>query len=262
MPSKLYAYVNGRFVPEAQARVSIFDRGFLYGDGVFETMRVYEGKLFRASQHLGRLFVGLRALGMESLLSAEELRAALAALIRYNNVSDGVARIQQSRDSVVVTVQPRRFAPQQLQAIVSTIRIDGQLSRYKTANRLPYILAQREAKLQEADDAVLLNTAGKVAEFTASNLFVAKDGELFTPPLSDGPLPGITRGAVLLLAAQLQVPARERSFGPDFLKAADEVFATNSLIEIAPVSTWSCTRKLTQRLREAYGKLVREELEL
>ncbi len=262
MPSKAYAYVNGKFVPESEARVSIFDRGFLYGDGCFETMRVYGGRMFRAAEHLERLFTGLRALGIEPLLSPEEFRAACRALIRYNAVREGVARIYQTRDSFTVTVQARTFAPRRLEAIIGSVRIDPGLSSHKTANRLPYILAQREAAAQEADDAVLLNTAGHVVEFTASNLFVVKDGGLVTPPLGDGPLPGITRRAVLSLAGELRIPVEERSFGPELLDGADEVFATNSLMEVAPVISWGRERKITERLQRAYRELVRQELRL
>jgi branched-chain amino acid aminotransferase len=259
MRSDHYAYVNGRFVPEHEATVSIFDRGFLYGDGVFETMRVYSGRMFRAAEHMERLFGGLRALGIEALLSPEEFRAACRALIRYNGVGDGVARVYQTRDSVVVTVQTRRFAPRELEAIVSRVRVDPQLSVFKTAKRLPYILAQREANLQEVEDAVLLNAAGDVVEFTTSNLFVVQHGKLLTPPLSSGALPGITRRAVLSLAAEAGILAQEKSFGPEFLDTADEVFATNSLIEIAPVRSWGHERKITGRLQQAYRELVKSE---
>jgi len=110
------------------------------------------------------------------------------------------------------------------------------------------------------NDAVLLNAAGRVVEFTTSNLFVVKDGELFTPPLSDGPLPGITRRVVLGLAAEMRVAVHERSFGPEFLENADEVFATNSLMEITSVATWSRWPKLTLRLQDAYRALVANEI--
>src|SRR5207249_6221725 len=112
----------------------------------------------------------------------------------------------------------------------SSVHVDMELSGFKTANRLSYILAEREARREGVDDAVLLNATGHVVEFTASNLFVVRDGEFFTPPLSDGPLPGITRQAVLSLAEEAQIPVHERSFGCEFLDKADEVFATNSLI--------------------------------
>ncbi|MGD0651312.1 MAG: aminotransferase class IV [Verrucomicrobiia bacterium] len=259
MRSNNYAYVNARFVPEAEATVSIFDRGFLYGDGVFETMRVYGGRVFRALEHFHRLFEGLRALQIESPLSPEELRAVCRALIRYNSVADGVARVYVTRDSITATVQAREFARREVRAIIPGVRIDPQLSRFKTANRLPYILARHEAERAGVDDAVLLNAAGHAVEFTASNLFVVKDGALFTPPLEDGPLPGITRHAVLTLAVGQGIRVQEKSFGPGFLDTADEVFATNSLMEIAPVVTWSRRNEVTTRLQAAYRALVIQE---
>jgi len=262
MQSTSYAFVNGRFVPEAQASVSIFDRGFLYGEGVFETMRVYGGRMFRAAEHMERLFAGLQTLGIESVFSPEELRAVCRSLAEMNGVPDGAARVYRTRDSTVATVRSHPLAPRNLTAIVSTVRLDSHLSRHKTANRLPYILAQQEAATEGADEAVLVNSAGRVVEFTTSNLFVVKDGCLFTPSLEDGPLPGITRRAVLTLAADLQIPVSETGFGPEFLETADEVFATNSLIEIAPVTNWGPSQDVTLQLQKAYRDLVREELGL
>jgi branched-chain amino acid aminotransferase len=262
MPSISYAYVNGRFVPEQQARVSIFDRGFLYGEGCFETMRVYGGKIFRLTEHLNRLEAGLNRLGIPMLLSHEELRAVCELLIQSNAVTDGVARIYQTEQSIVVRAASRELPARTLQAIVSNWRVDAQLSSIKTANRLPYILAEREARRHNADEAVLLNAAGRVVEFTRCNLFVVRDGTVYTPPLSDGPLPGITRAAVLTLAAALRIPAEQTGLGPEVLFSADEVFATNSLIEIAPVANWSPRGELTARLQQAYRQLVREELHL
>ena len=260
MQSKTYAYVNGRIVPETEATVSIFDRGFLYGDGVFETMRVYGGRVFRPLDHFHRLFVGLRALEIESPFSPEELRAVCRALIRYNNVTDGAARVYLTRDSITATVKARQFMAREIRAIVSSVRIDPQLSCFKVANRLPYILAQREAERVDADDAVLLNGAGHVVEFTTSNLFVVKSGMLLTPPLKDGALPGVTRHAVLALATEQGIRVQENSFGPESLEAADEVFATNSLIEISPVTNWGRRRDVTTRLQVAYRELVAREI--
>ena len=260
MRSNNYAYVNGRFVPEAEATVSIFDRGFLYGDGVFETMRVYGGRIFRALEHLDRLNDGLGALKIKSQLSSEELRGVCRVLIEKNEAAEGVARIYITRDSIIVTVRRYLAQPIELRAMISTVRVDPQLSRFKTANRLPYLLAQQEAEGANVNDAVLLNANGRVVEFTTSNLFVVKNDELFTPPLSDGPLPGITRHAVLGLAAERGIAAREHSFGREFLEEADEVFATNSLMEITSVVTWSRWPKITLRLQNAYRVLVANEL--
>jgi branched-chain amino acid aminotransferase len=260
MPSSSYAYINGRFLPESQASVSIFDRGFLYGDGVFETMRTYGGRIFRAVEHMDRLFTGLQALGIESVLSPEELRAVCRSLTEMNGTSEGVARVYRTRDSIVVTVRPHELAARNLTALVSTVRIDSHLSQHKTANRLPYILAQQEAQSEGADEAVLLNAAGRVVEFTTSNLFIVMDGQLYTPPLTDGPLPGITRHVVLTLAKEMGVPVNETGFGPEFLETADEVFATNSLLEIAPVTNWGQSQDVTRQLHEGYRALVAEEL--
>jgi branched-subunit amino acid aminotransferase/4-amino-4-deoxychorismate lyase len=262
MPSSNYAYVNGRFVPEVEASVSIFDRGFLYGHGVFETMRVYGGRIFRAQDHIERLLAGLRALSIESVFSREELRAVCRVLTEKNEVVQGVARVYRTCDSTVVTVRPSSLEPRDLTAIISTVRIDSALSPYKTANRLPYILAQEQAAIEGANEAVLLNGAGRVVEFATGNLFVVKDGRLFTPPLDDGPLPGVTRHAVLTLARELRISTSETGFGPEFLETADEVFATNSLIEIAPVTNWGQTQQITHRLQKAYRDLIHEELGL
>ena len=259
MPSTNYACVNGRFVPEDRAQVSITDRGFLYGDGAFETIRVYGGRMFRAVEHMERLFAGLAYLDILALFSPEELRAVCRVLLERNHVADGVVRVYVTRDSLVATARGTLFEPRTLSAVVSSITIDPQWSRFKTANRLPYILAQRQAATEGADEAVLLNPSGKVAEFCTSNVFVAKDGELFTPPLTDGPLPGIARRAVIELAGEMKIPVREESFAPEFLESADEVFATNSLLEIAPVTSWGGDRVFTERLQRAYQKRVAEE---
>ena len=122
MPSTNYTYVNGKFVPDHKAVVSIRDRGFLYGDGCFETLRLYTGQLFRFPEHLVRLGDGLAELGIEMWLSPAELRATCQALKKLNDVRDGVARIYQSRDSIVVTVLPREFPARELHVIVSSIR--------------------------------------------------------------------------------------------------------------------------------------------
>jgi len=260
VPSISYAYVNGKFVPEAEARVSIFDRGFLHGDAVFETMRVYAGKIFLLDQHLSRLREALAAL---QIPAEPPLRSLIHELVVRNAIQDGVVRLTITRGqefpTTVVTAQPRRFDPQPrpLRAIVATIRVHRQLAQYKTANRLPYTLARLEAERAGADEALLLNESDRIAEFSASNIFIVKDGILLTPPIKDGALPGVTRAVVLELAKKLKISTRQKSLALEFLDAADEVFATNSLIEIAPVATWSREHTLTTQLHTAYRELSR-----
>ncbi len=200
------------------------------------------------------------ALKIKSPLQQEELRAVCRSLVDKNEVTEGVARVYITRDSIVATVRPYTMQPVELRAMISTVCVDPRLSRFKTANRLPYLLAQQEAVEANVNDAVLLNTDGRVVEFTTSNLFVVKDDELFTPPLTDGPLPGVTRHVVLGLALERGIAAREHSFGREFLEKADEVFATNSLMEITSVVTWSRWPKITLRLQDAYRALVTSEL--
>ncbi len=280
MQSNNYAYVNGRFVPEAEATVSIFDRGFLYGDGVFETMRVYDGQVFRLHEHLVRLFDALAHFKIESPLPAEELRTVCNVLVERNQVRNGFARVyatsgrnqlgattvSQHGASLVATAGPIEFESPQLRLIISSVRLDPALSRFKTANRLPYITARREAERAGASEAVLLNAAGRVAELSTSNLFVVKAGELFTPSATEGPLPGITRDVVLTLAGEMLLPTHEAMLGLQSLENADELFATNSLMEIVPVIQFKdrvlAKGSVTERLENAYREFVRQELDL
>jgi aminodeoxychorismate lyase len=281
MPSTNYAYVNDRFVPEAEASVSIFDRGFLYGDGVFETMRVYDGKIFRLYKHLERMLLGLKVLQIGPKIVQEELRVILLDLVERNDLKDGMARIYVTRGpsgsvkgqkpwqpSIIAVARQRSTASPDLRAFISTIRLDAssKLAGIKSANRLLYEMAKQEAHNAGFTDAILLNGTGRVVELTTSNLFVVKSGELFTPSLVDGPLPGITRDLVLTLAGKLGITAHEISFGIEMFSKADEIFATNSLMGIEPVDEVGAARfrkhSVIIRLREAYRDFVREELKL
>jgi branched-chain amino acid aminotransferase len=278
MPSNNYAYINERFVPEAEATVSIFDRGFLYGHGIFETMRVYEGKVFRVREHLDRLFASLKHLEIKCPLAPEDIRTILRVLAERNEVREGFARVyitsgassqglmtrSEHGVTIVALCESRQFESPKLRVIISSNRLDPSLSSHKTANRLPYMLARREAEKEGADEAVLLNTDGRPVELSTSNLFVVKAGELFTPALSEGPLPGVTRDVALLLAYEMLVPVHEVRMALAMLETADEIFATNTLMEIVPIVQFK-ERKLkegqfTKRLQQAYREFVRQEL--
>lgn len=280
MQSSNYAYVNGHFVPEAEATVSIFDRGFLYGHGVFETMRVYEGKIFRIYEHLDRFLASSKHLEIECPLAPEELRAILAVLLERNGVRDGFTRLYLTSGasnvdpmarsefgvSLVAICHSRQFVCPRLEVIIASNRLDPSLSGHKTANRLPYMLARREAEKVGADEAVLLNVNGRAVELSTSNLFIVKAGELFTPALSEGPLPGVTRSVVLLLASERMLPVHEVMMGLPMLETADEIFATNTLMEIVPVVRFKkralSEGRITKLLRDAYREFVRQELEI
>jgi branched-chain amino acid aminotransferase len=280
MRSNNYAYVNGEFVPEAQATVSIYDSGFLFGDGVFETMPVYSRRIFRFEQHVQRLFRGLDRLKIEIPFSSAGLQGIFHKLCE-RDVTEGIARVYVTRGPGAVVLstksstQPTVVAiawpqpahpPQELRAIVSSVRVntESSLTQIKSANRLPYILAKQEATGAGADEAVLLNQAGHVAEFSAYNLFAIMGDRLFTPPVSDGALPGVTREVVLELAGRLKIPAKEWSIKVADLVDATEIFATNSTRGIVPIvglnKSLAQQREITGRLQEAYHNLVREEL--
>jgi aminodeoxychorismate lyase len=284
MQSNNYAYVNGRFVPESEATVSIFDRGFLYGDGVFETMRVYDGKIFRLLKHVVRLASGSNILGIELEESPERLRAVCEEIVARNRVQDGMVRIYITRGlgniglsskavgrpTIVAVAQERKFSAEAepLRVVIAGGRVDpdSRLAHVKSANRLHYLLAKYEAERRGADDAILLNSANRIVELSASNLFVYRDGKLATPQLADGALPGITRSLVLMLAAQTGIDAEEVPLAPDTLKHAEEAFATNSLFEISPIAMIEerklSGRRITGRLQEVFRDHVREELGL
>ncbi|HXI85382.1 MAG TPA: aminotransferase class IV [Verrucomicrobiae bacterium] len=282
MQSNNYAYVNGRFVLEAEATVSIFDRGFLYGDGVFETMRVYGGKVFRLMEHVGRLVAGIDLLGIDLEETSQYLQGVCEEIVTRNRVVSGMTRLcvtrglsnvglsgkSAARPTIVAVAQERVFSTDAtpLRVVVASTRIDAhsRLARVKSANRLPYVLAKLEAERCDADDAILLNAANHAVELTASNLFVYREGKLVTPPLTDGALPGITRSLVLMLAAQTGIDVQEASFTVEMACHAEEAFATNSLFEISPIAAIDnqllSQRRITSRLQEAFREYVRDEL--
>jgi branched-chain amino acid aminotransferase len=283
MRSNNYAYVNGAFVPEAQASVSIYDSGFLFGDGVFETMPVYGGKIFRFQQHVHRLFAGLERLKIEAPFSVEGLWGIFQKLCE-RDITHGVARVYVTRGPGVAVLsttspaQPTVVAiawshttpyPEKIRAMISSVRIDNEssLTRIKSANRLMYVLAKQEADHAGVDEALLLNQCGRVVEFSAYNVFAVVSGRLITPPVSEGALPGITREAVMQLAQKLEIPSLEVPMKPADLLDADEVFATNSIREIVAVDGLNSNppvedHRITHQLQQAYRELVREELGL
>jgi len=250
----LPVYVNGVIVPEDQARVSVFDRGFTRGDGVFETLRTYGGRPFRLDRHLARLDRGLEVLRFAQRSADLGLAAAVESVVRASGLASARMRVQVTRGAgstafstaadtpptVVVTVHPLdETATEPIRAIISSIRRDhlSPLAGIKTINYIPSILARMEAEDIGADDAIMLNYAGMVVEGCASNVFVVRDGALFTPDLASGALPGVTREAVLQIAADLGIPSEERPIDIEFLTSADEIFLTSTTKEVVPVAT-------------------------
>jgi branched-chain amino acid aminotransferase len=251
-------YLDGKFVDEADAKVSVFDHGLLYGDGVFEGIRLYGGNIFRLEEHLERLEDSAKALLLSMPLSRKELRDVICEACRQNNLTDGYIRLvitrgvgdlglapwlcakpsifiiaskislypQEHYDNglAIVTVPTRRISPA---ALPPTI---------KSLNYLNNILAKIEAKQFGALEAIMLNDQGHIAECTADNIFTVHKGVLRTPATSQGALKGITRGTIFDIAAELGIPIRETDMTRYDVWVADECFLTGSGAEVIPVT--------------------------
>jgi len=281
-------FVNGSFVNLSRAKISVFDRGFLYGDGLFETMRAYRGEVFRLGDHLDRLFRSAKEIELSFSYTRKELRNIIKRILKINNLSEAYIRltlsrgvsetglISKSKSSATLVIVARKFKPLSLSeykrgwrvTVVETRQNQASpLSRLKSLNFLNNILARKEAKAKGVDEGILLNTVGDVTEASTSNIFLVKRGIVITPPEESGLLPGITRRVVLELATSLGLKVYKRRISLDELIGVEEAFLTNSLIEIMPLVEIDCRRigkgkpgTLTQRIHKAYKTLVKSEI--
>src|SRR5262245_39965099 len=265
-------WVNGRIVRGADAALSLLDRGARDGEGLMETLRVYAGQPLDWDPHMERLVLAAAELGFPVPASPTLLREGLEALLADQGLTDAVARITVTRGVPgghptrtgawidVSTVGSRlwRGSRSGNARVIHSKRPfhPGPLGRYKTTSRLAYALASEEARVAGADETLLLGEAGDVLEGATSNVFVVTAGEVRTPPLARGILPGIVRAWVLATAGRLGIPAREADLPSGSLDAADEVFLTNSVQEIVPVAVVEDRpvpgREIGIRLRDAY----------
>ncbi|MEN0109540.1 MAG: branched-chain-amino-acid transaminase [Planctomycetota bacterium] len=279
-------WINGRLVPAGEASVSVFDHGLLYGDGVFEGMRVYGGKVFRLEEHLGRLYESARAICLRLPIESAALADATNATVAENGLSDGYIRLIVTRGAGTLGLDPNRCSDPQVIIIADEITLYPQeyyekglriitssvirnhpaaLSpRIKSLNYLNNILAKIEGLQADCVEALMLNHKGEVAECTGDNIFLVKRGELLTPPLDAGILGGVTRNAVLELAAESRIAARETALTKHDVYVADECFLTGSAAEVVPVVEVDSRPigagtpgPVTRRLGEAFHTLVR-----
>ncbi len=278
--------LNGELLPEEQAHISVNDRGFLYGDGLFDTLRAYNGKPFRLEAHLARLRRSAEEFDIPMPYTDDELTAGVSTLIQRNELSDARIRIALSRGpgggpdagvcpepTLLITAAPCTPYPEKLyengaSLLVSRYRCNetSPTSGHKTANYLLNLTARREARMAGADDALLLNTRGEVAEADVANVFIYSAGRLVTPALECGALPGITRAVVMELATDEGCPTSEKPFGLSQLLAAEEVFLTNSIMEVMPVTRINGTPigsgkpgEVTARIARKYRSIVAAE---
>jgi branched-chain amino acid aminotransferase len=252
-------FLDGTFVSEEQARVSVFDHGLLYGDGVFEGLRVYSGKIFRLDQHLDRLFASAQAILLPVPMSKPDLAAACCETCRQNNLRDGYIRLVVTRGVGYLGLNPFKCRNPTVFIIASTIELYPEAvyreglnlvtastqrisplavsPAIKSLNYLNNILAKIEAVNAGANEALMLNSHGHVAECTGDNVFIVRGGRLQTPPVSAGALNGITRAVMFELAARLGLAAVESDLTRYDLVTAEECFLTGTAAEIVPVTT-------------------------
>lgn len=281
-------YLNGKYVPAPDARLPVDDRGVLFGDGVFETVRAYRGTPFRLERHLDRMAGACRALRLELPFEKREVARAVRTLVAENRLGAGDARIRitvtggpssgpkglERGGSANLFILARPYEPYQVETyqrgvslMVSDIRRNNSspLSTIKSANYLTSLIARQEATDRGADEAVMLTSDGNLSEATSSNLFMVRNGDLLTPDTSCGILPGITREAVIEMCDGLGITCTQVTAGPEALLLADEVFLTNSMVEVLPVREVAgrpvrlCPGPVTETLSGAYRELVVRE---
>src|SRR6266446_6333570 len=250
-------YIDGKFYAEGDAKVSVFDHGLLYGDGIFEGIRFYNGRVFRLEEHLERLWDSARSICLEIPMTRQEMTEALIETIRQNHLQDGYIRLLVTRGVGNLGLNPEQCKNPSVIIIAATIALYHEdfyrkgLSivtvatrrsnpaslnpAVKSLNYLNNVMARIEANLASADEALMLNDAGNVAECTADNVFIIKHSQIFTPPTTAGALQGITRSVVFDIAGEFDLKVVEADFTRHDIFVADECFLTGTAAEIVPV---------------------------
>lgn len=276
----LSVHVDGVFYPEAEARISVFDHGLLYGDGVFEGIRAYEGVVFKLDEHLERLFESAKSIMLTIPHTKEELKIIVVECLRRNGLLTGYVRLMVTRGRgdlgldprkcprptllVIARPFPRLYGEEAISAIVASVRRNAVTAlnpMVKSLNYLNNVYAKMEANRAGVEEAIMLNQQGYVCEGTGDNIFIAKKRALITPPPSSGALMGITRASVIEIARAEGMPLVERDFTVHELYNADEVFMTGTAAELAAVTKIDgrvigdgaigpVTRRLSERFRE------------
>jgi branched-chain amino acid aminotransferase len=282
-------YLNGQIIPRSKVKLSPFDHGFLYGYGLFETMRTYQGHIFRLDRHLTRFRHSAKSIGLANKLTAFDLEAACTKTLEANKLKEARLRLTVSagegdmtpdpgtcsNPTVLVTARDLVPLPQKkyesgFKAALSSLRRNSQspLSRLKSNCYMENILARMAARAAGCDEAILLNEHGYLAEGSTTNIFLVCNRELITPSLESGVLPGITREAVLEMAQASNIKTLERQVELEELIEAEEAFVTNSILEVMPLTMFEGKPigtgkpgQLTKELLAAYRKLVDKALQ-
>jgi branched-chain amino acid aminotransferase len=257
MTNELKVYIDGEFYPKSQAKISVYDHGFLYGDGVFEGIREYNGGVFKLKEHIDRLYRSAHAIMLQIPLTKEEMAKAVVETLRKNKMKDAYIRLVVSRGVGDLGLDPRKCPKPTVIIITDTINIkagnakevgittmfswvrrnpvDATTHEIKSLNYLNSVLAKIEANACGVDEAICLESNGYIAEGVGENIFIVKNGEIFTPPTSIGALAGITADVVGELCAKLEIDLIITNLTPFMLFTADEAFFTGTAMEMVPI---------------------------
>ncbi len=284
----LIIYLDGQYLAEEEARVSVFDHAVLYGDGVFEGIRAYHNRVFKLKEHLIRLYESAHTINMKINLSMDEMEEVVLETLRRNNLRDAYIRLVVTRGKGDLGLDPRNCIGPTVFCIASKIRLypeefylkgletatvatrrnlpEACNPQVKSLNYLNNIYAKIEANKAGVPEAIMMNQEGYVAEATGDNIFIVKNGELITPPVYLGILEGITRNTVMELAKGLKIPASEKVFTRHSIYNADECFLTGTAAEIIPVIKVDSREigsgkpgKMTLQLIELYRELTKND---
>jgi len=258
LEKELEVYIDGEYYPKSQAKVSVFDHGLLYGDGVFEGIRAYNGSVFKLKEHVDRLYRSAHMIMLEIPMAREQMVQTVVETLRKNNLRDSYIRLVVTRGKGDLGLNPRKCPRPTIIVITDTILlhkgeakengvtamiswvkrdpVDATSHEIKSLNYLNSILAKIEANISGVDEAICLDKNGYVCEGVAENIFIVKEGKLFTPPSYTGALPGITAQETMKLAKRVGFEVEEKNITPYELFNADEVFFTGTAAEIVPIS--------------------------
>jgi branched-chain amino acid aminotransferase len=257
MTSELQIYIDGEYYPKSQAKISVYDHGFLYGDGVFEGIRAYHGLVFKLKEHIDRLYRSAHAITLQIPLSKEYMIKAVVETLRRNQMKDAYIRLIVSRGVGDLGLDPRKCPKPTTIIIADTINIksrsakekgittmfswvrrnpvDATTHEIKSLNYLNSVLAKIEANANGVDEAICLESNGYIAEGVGENIFIVKNGEVLTPPTSTGALAGITSDIVSQLCEKLKIKLTTTNLTPFMMFTADEAFFTGTAMEMVPI---------------------------
>lgn len=281
MQKELVVYIDGKFHPKTDAKISVYDHGLLYGDGVFEGIRAYDNAVFRLKEHIERLYRSARSIMLQVPMTHEQMITAVLRTLTKNKLKDAYIRLVVTRGVGDLGLDPRKCAKATviiitepaialhskekrengITAMVTWVKrdpVDATSHEVKSLNYLNSVLAKIESNTAGIDEAICLDKTGFVSEGVAENIFIVKEDNLFTPPTSTGALPGITRATVMELAEKLGYTVNERNVTPNELFTADEVFLTGTAAEITAVREVNGRMIGTGKIGPITSKLLRE----